>query len=82
MSEPEPLVLASETGAVARLALNRPRAGNSLSMGLVEALRAELARLEAPADQESDGVTDPVTLPLTDRGDGVAADQGGRAEAA
>ena len=46
------------------------------------AIAAELARLEAPADQESDGVTDPVTLPLTDRGDGVAADQGGRAEAA
>ncbi len=46
------------------------------------AIAAELARLEAPADQESDGVTDPVTLPLTDRSDGVAADQGGHAEAA
>ncbi|WP_416908458.1 MAG: enoyl-CoA hydratase-related protein [Polymorphobacter sp.] len=50
MSETEPLVLASEAGAVARLALNRPRAGNSLSMALVEALRAELARLERRDD--------------------------------
>jgi hypothetical protein len=46
------------------------------------AIAAELARLEGPADQESGGVTDPVTLPLTDRSDGVAADQGGHAEAA
>jgi enoyl-CoA hydratase/carnithine racemase len=39
------LVLQSVEGAVARLVLNRPRAGNSLSMPLVEALRAALAGL-------------------------------------
>lgn len=38
-------VLASVDGAVANLVLNRPRAGNSLSIELVAALREELATL-------------------------------------
>lgn len=38
-------VLCTEEGAVARIALNRPAAGNSLSMELVDAMRAELGRL-------------------------------------
>ena len=42
-----PLALASQDGAVARLVLNRPQAGNSLSHGLVAALHAELDRLVA-----------------------------------
>jgi len=41
------LVLLSVEGAVARLVLNRPRAGNSLSMPLVAALRAALDGLAA-----------------------------------
>jgi len=40
-----PLLLASDDGGVARIVLNRPAAGNSLSMALVEALRAEFDRL-------------------------------------
>lgn len=40
-------ILASEDGAVARIVLNRPAAGNSLSMATVEALRAEFDRLAA-----------------------------------
>lgn len=43
-------ILASEDGAVARIVLNRPAAGNSLSMALVEALRAEFDRLAARED--------------------------------
>jgi enoyl-CoA hydratase/carnithine racemase len=38
-------ILSDEDGPVARILLNRPRAGNSLSMELVSALRAELALL-------------------------------------
>lgn len=38
-------VLASVDGAIANLVLNRPRAGNSLSIELVAALREELATL-------------------------------------
>ena len=45
-----PLVLASTAGPVARLVLDRPRLGNSLSMALVAALRAELAALVARQD--------------------------------
>lgn len=41
------LVLASETGSIARLVLNRPTAGNSLSMDLVAELRQLLAALAA-----------------------------------
>lgn len=43
-------VLASEDGAIARLVLNRPRAGNSLSLELMRALTAELARLAERRD--------------------------------
>lgn len=50
MTEVAAPVLASEAGAIARLVLNRPRAGNSLSMALVEALRADLARLAERTD--------------------------------
>ncbi|MDE2437250.1 MAG: enoyl-CoA hydratase [Sphingomonadales bacterium] len=45
MADGAPLVLHSQDGAIARLTLNRPAAGNSLSMGLVAALHAELDRL-------------------------------------
>lgn len=45
MTEGEPPVLVSAGQGIARLVLNRPRAGNSLSMDLVAALRAELAAL-------------------------------------
>ncbi len=45
-----PLVLASDAAPIARLVLNRPGAGNSLSMALVAALRAELAALKARPD--------------------------------
>ena len=41
----QPPVLVSDDGAVARIVLNRPAAGNSLSMTLVEALRTEFERL-------------------------------------
>lgn len=44
MADP-PLLLCSAEGAVARIVLNRPAAGNSLSMALVEALRGEFGRL-------------------------------------
>jgi enoyl-CoA hydratase/carnithine racemase len=47
MTDSPPPILASEDGAVARIVLNRPAAGNSLSMALVEALRAALDRLAA-----------------------------------
>ena len=47
MTDPDaPPILSDEDGPVARIVLNRPRAGNSLSMELVAALRAELALLE------------------------------------
>ncbi|MEY4722152.1 MAG: hypothetical protein RIQ46_1877 [Pseudomonadota bacterium] len=42
---PGPALLAFVEGAVARLVLNRPRHGNSLSMELVSSLRAALADL-------------------------------------
>lgn len=42
-----PLILVSDEGAVARIVLNRPAAGNSLSMATVEALRTEFDRLAA-----------------------------------
>lgn len=45
MADGEPPIVVSEGAGVARIALNRPRAGNSLSMDLVEALRAALAVL-------------------------------------
>ena len=51
MSDPaQQLVLRRDAGAVAWLTLNRPQAGNSLSMELVAALRAELAELEGRED--------------------------------
>lgn len=43
--DPAPALLTTVEGAVARLVLNRPRHGNSLSMDLVAALRAALADL-------------------------------------
>lgn len=43
--ETRPIFLSQTEGPVARLTLNRPEAGNSLSMDLVGALRAELDRL-------------------------------------
>lgn len=43
-------VLLSEDGGVASLVLNRPRQGNSLSGGLVAALRAQLAALAPRED--------------------------------
>lgn len=45
MTEMEPLVLSRSEGPLAYLTLNRPQAGNSLSMELVAALRDELATL-------------------------------------
>lgn len=45
-----PPVLATTDGPIARLVLNRPRAGNSLSLALVTALRAELAALAERQD--------------------------------
>lgn len=42
MTEAEPAILVSEDGAIARIVLNRPRAGNSLSFELVAALRGAL----------------------------------------
>lgn len=51
MSDPaQQLVLRRDAGAVAWLTLNRPQAGNSLSMELVAALRAELAELAGRED--------------------------------
>lgn len=49
-TDTRPLLLAQRTGAIARLTLNRPEAGNSLSMDLVAALRAELEQLAACTD--------------------------------
>ncbi|MDE2562120.1 MAG: enoyl-CoA hydratase/isomerase family protein [Sphingomonadales bacterium] len=43
MPDAAPPILVSEDGAVAQLVLNRPRQGNSLSAGLVAALREALA---------------------------------------
>lgn len=43
-------VLVAEDGAVARVVLNRPAAGNSLSMDLVDALRARLTDLARRPD--------------------------------
>ena len=45
-----PLVLVSVHGPIARLVLNRPRSGNSLSMPLVAGLRTELAALALRPD--------------------------------
>lgn len=45
-----PVLLSDTMGPVARLTLNRPEAGNSLSMELVAALRDELERLAGCAD--------------------------------
>lgn len=45
-----PVLLSETVGAVARLMLNRPEAGNSLSMEVVTALRAELERLAGCMD--------------------------------
>lgn len=42
-------VIATREGAIARLVLNRPQAGNSLSLELMQALRAELAALREDA---------------------------------
>ena len=50
MTEAEPPILLVEDGAVARIVLNRPRAGNSLSMELVKAFSAALTRLAGCAD--------------------------------
>ena len=43
-------VLRSDAGGVATLTLNRPHAGNSLSTGMMTALKAELDRIRADAD--------------------------------
>lgn len=43
-------VLRGDAGGVATLTLNRPRAGNSLSTGMMTALKAELDRIRADAD--------------------------------
>lgn len=48
--ETRPILLSQTQGPVARLTLNRPEAGNSLSMDLVSALRAELDRLAGCTD--------------------------------
>lgn len=48
--ETKPILLSQQAGPVAHLTLNRPEAGNSLSMDLVSALRAELERLATRAD--------------------------------
>ena len=50
MSDQAPLVLLAEDGGIASLVLNRPRQGNSLSGGLVAALRAELDALAGRED--------------------------------
>jgi len=50
MTEADAPILVSEDQATARIALNRPRAGNSLSMELVEALRSALAALAGRRD--------------------------------
>ncbi len=50
MTDGAPPVLVSEADGVAMIALNRPRAGNSLSMDLVQALRGELAALAERSD--------------------------------
>ena len=47
---PEQHVLTSVSGAIARLTLNRPEVGNSLSEDLVKALRAELEILHERAE--------------------------------
>jgi enoyl-CoA hydratase/carnithine racemase len=49
VAEEQPLIV-SEDGPIARLALNRPQAGNSLSMQLVSALREALSRLAGRED--------------------------------
>src|SRR5215213_5360203 len=47
--EPAPVLLRSDTGGLAILALNRPEARNSLSDALIDALSAELDRIaESP----------------------------------
>jgi len=45
-----PLVLVEERGAVARVTLNRPRAGNALALPLIEALAAAFAALAPRED--------------------------------
>ncbi|MDK2758079.1 MAG: enoyl-CoA hydratase/isomerase family protein [Blastomonas fulva] len=50
MSDAAPPVLVEERGAIAALVLNRPRQGNSLSAGLVEALHAALDALAGRED--------------------------------
>lgn len=48
--ETRPLLLSDQVGAIAYLTLNRPEAGNSLSMDLVSALLAEFERLAGYTD--------------------------------
>lgn len=50
MTEDTAPVLVYEDGAIARIVLNRPRAGNSLSMALVEALHGALKALAERSD--------------------------------
>ncbi len=45
-----PMLVSETTGPIARLTLNRPEAGNALSMDLVSALRAELDLLAGRTD--------------------------------
>ncbi|MBS0474871.1 MAG: enoyl-CoA hydratase/isomerase family protein [Proteobacteria bacterium] len=45
MTDHDAVVLTAEAGAIARITLNRPQAGNSLSMDLVTALRQALTDL-------------------------------------
>ncbi|MEC9455020.1 MAG: enoyl-CoA hydratase, partial [Pseudomonadota bacterium] len=46
----EATLLRSDADGVTKLTLNRPRAGNSLSRGLMSALQAELDDISADAD--------------------------------
>lgn len=50
MTDPDAMILIAEDSGIARITLNRPRAGNSLSMDLVAALQAGLERLAARPD--------------------------------
>ncbi len=49
-NENQPLILQSEAAPVARLILNRPKAGNSLSATMITELRGVLAALESRRD--------------------------------
>ena len=46
----EPFLLRADDEGVVTLTLNRPQARNGLSLGMLQALRAALAEIEADAD--------------------------------